>query len=109
MSEEQEVSVWKIVSGRGGAPVICDHRDNRVASIIETHDDEKTLRRAAIIAAAPDLYEATTLALQVFRLIAEHGDGDAALAARDMVPALESAVEWADFHGAITPETLIGP
>jgi hypothetical protein len=41
-------------------------------------------------------------------MMALHAEGEAALAAQDIIPALESALEAANFLGKITPEKLVG-
>lgn len=108
MNDEMQAGVWKIVwESDGENPAILDQSDHRIASIAEA-SKEKMLARASMIAAAPDLYEAVDLALQVFNVMAVHGEGEAALAAQDMIPALESALEAANFLGEITPEKLVG-
>lgn len=108
LEEQMQLGVWKIVwESDGENPTILDQRNHKIASIAEV-SKEKMLARAGIIAAAPDLYEAVDLALQVFKVMALHGEGEAALAAQDMIPALESALEAANFLGEITPEKLVG-
>lgn len=108
MEEQMQTGVWKIVwESDGENPMIFDQGDHQIASIAGA-SKEKMLARAGIIAAAPDLYEAVDLALQVFNVMALHGVGDAALAAQDMIPALESALAGANFLGEITPEKLLG-
>lgn len=108
MEEQMQAGVWHIVlKGDGDSPMILDQGNYEIASIVAA-SKEKMLARASMIAAAPDLYEAVDVALQVFRVMALHAEGEAALAAQDMIPVLESALEAANFLGEITPEKLVG-
>lgn len=108
MEEQMQAGVWHIVwKGDGENPMILDQGNHKIASIADAAK-EKMFARASMIAAAPDLYEAVDLALQVFKVMAVHGEGEAALAAQDMIPALESALGAANFLGEITPEKLVG-
>jgi hypothetical protein len=108
MEEQMQAGVWHIVlEGDGENPMIRDQGNHEIASIASV-SKEKMLARASMIAAAPDLYEAVDVALQVFKVMALHAKGEAALAAQDMIPALESALEAANFLGEITPEKLVG-
>ena len=108
MDEELQSAVWKIVwPCRGAAPVIKDFHDNAIATIAEA-SDEKMSGRAQIVAAAPDLYETIVAALQVFRVIAEYGEGQSVDAAQDMIPVLESALDHANFPDPISADLLVG-
>ena len=108
MEEQMQAGVWHIVlEGDSENPMILDQGNHQIASIAGA-SKEKMLARASMIAAAPDLYEAVEVALQVFKVMALHAEGEAALAAQDMIPALESALEAANFLGEITPEKLVG-
>jgi len=108
MEEQLQAGVWHItLEGDGKKPMIRDQGNHEIASIAGA-TQEKMLARASMIAAAPDLYEAVDVALQVFKVMALHAEGEAALAAQDMIPALESALEAANFLGKITPEKLVG-
>jgi len=108
MEEQMQAGVWHIVwKGEGDNPMILDQDNHKIASIADA-PKEKMLARASLIAAAPDLYESVDLALQVFKVMASNAEGEAALAAQDMIPALESALEAANFLGEITPEKLVG-
>lgn len=70
---------------------------------------EKTAIRAALIAASPGMYDALLGVLEVFQVIAEHGDEPSSLAAQDMLPVIESAIEAANGFGAVNVDTLQGP
>lgn len=108
MEEQMQACIWKTVwESDGENPAIFDQSNHKIASIAGA-SKEKMLARAEIVAAAPDLYEAVDLALQVFKVMALHGEGNSALAAQEMIPALESALEAANFLGEITPEKLVG-
>lgn len=108
MDDQMQAGIWKIVWEHAGeSMIICDQSNLKIASIAGTSKD-KMLARASLIAAAPDLYESVDLALQVFKVMAKHADGEAALAAQDMIPALESALAAANFLEEITPEKLVG-
>jgi hypothetical protein len=108
MEEQMQAGVWHIVlEAEGENPIILDQDNHKIASIADAIK-EKMLARASMIAAAPDLYEAVDVALQVFKAMALHAKGEAALAAQDMIPVLESALEAANFLGEITPEKLVG-
>lgn len=108
MEEQMQAGVWHIVwKGDSENPMILDQGNHKIASIADAAK-EKMFVRAGMIATAPDLYEAVGLALQVFKVMAIHGEGKAALAAQDMIPALASALEAANFLGEITPQKLVG-
>ena len=108
MEEQLQAGVWHIVwEADGENPMIRDQGNHEIA-LIAGATKEKMLARASMIASAPDLYESVDLALQVFKMMALHAGGEAALAAQDMIPALESALEAANFLGEITPEKLVG-
>lgn len=108
MEEQLQAGVWHISwEPDGDSPMIRDQGNHEIASIAGA-TKEKMLARASMIAAAPDLYEAVDVALQVFKMMALHAEGEAALAAQDMIPALESALGAANFLGEITPEKLVG-
>ena len=108
MEEQMQAGAWHIVQEADGeSPIILDQGGFPIASIARA-SREKMLARASMIAAAPDLYEAVDVALQVFKAMALHAEGEAALAAQDMIPAMESALEAANYLGEITPEKLSG-
>jgi hypothetical protein len=88
--------------------IVCDNDDNKIA-VIAKASESKQFARAGIIAAAPALYEAVIATLWVFRVMAEHGSGPAALAAQDMIPSLESAVAAAIFWGRLRKKPLSVP
>lgn len=107
MADEACPSIWHVRWG-GDDPVrVLDQNNNLVATVAK-RGDGGTLARASLIAAAPDLLETIHTILTVFRVIAEHGDERAALAAADMIPVLESVIDGANFLGEITPVVLTG-
>ena len=75
-------------------------------ALIGSGTSELMLARGTLIAATPELYESVDVALKVFMAIAQYGDENSALAAQDMIPPLQSALDGANFLGAITPDVL---
>jgi hypothetical protein len=98
---------WKWTMDSNGFPIIWDLSDFPIASLQPCSED-KALIRAALIASTPGLYDTLKSALDVFRVIAEKDVGPASLAARDMIPSLESALAAANFMGPIEPDQLLG-
>ena len=108
MSEERQLGLWHMSwESEAVTPEIRDQKNGMIATIAEA-SKKKMLVRAGVIAAAPALYGATEAALQVFRVMAEREAGTAALAANDMIPALESALEAANLLGPVTQKALVG-
>lgn len=106
MNEKYRPGTWHMV-WNGDIPAICDQEENQIASITEA-SRSKMLAHAGLIMAAPELYDAIDASLKVFRVMAEHGDENSALAAQDMIPVLQSALDGANFLGTITAEALCG-
>lgn len=109
MTNEMQIRNWKVVWETDSVgPIVRDLEGNPIAAVYLS-SDEKTLARAGLIASAPSLYEALIGGLEVFRAIAEHAEGPASLAAQDMIPVLESALEAANFLAPISGDALRGP
>lgn len=108
MTDEAQMNNWKVVwVGDDFPPSICDLDGNPIATIHKS-SNHKTLARAGLIASAPGMFDALIGALEVFRVIAEHAEEPASLAAEDMIPILESALEAANFLAPISVEELKG-
>jgi hypothetical protein len=107
MSETLCPGTWHMVWAED-RPTVCDEANNVVATV-HGNSPELMLARAGFIAATPELFDTVATTLMVFRVMAEHGDENTALAAADMIPVLQSALDGASFLGAITPEVLNGP
>jgi hypothetical protein len=107
MADEARPGIWHVSWG-DGPPKVLDQDDALIATVAGDHD-QGALTRAGLIAAAPELYDTVRVTLMVFRVMAEHGDENTALAASDMIPTLESALDGASFLGEITPEVLSAP
>jgi hypothetical protein len=97
---------WKVIMEADAPPAVQDQDGHPIATVHGREDI--ALPRAGLIAATPALLEATIGALEVFRAIAQHAEGPAALAAQDFIPVLESALEAASWLGPVTVETLSG-
>jgi len=98
---------WKWTMESGGFTIIRDLSDFPIASL-RPCSEEKALIRAALITSEPGLYDTLKSSLDVFRVMAEKDVGPASLAARDMIPSLESALAAADFMEPIEPDQLLG-
>lgn len=105
MSNDTVAGYWHMAwDTDADAPEVRDRNRTPVARI-EPVDRQTMLARTGLIMTAPELYEAAAASLHVFRAMAEYGEDDAALAARDMVPMLEAVLAGAGSLGEITPET----
>ncbi len=108
MSDEMQPGMWHVAwAGAGQPAVIKDSANNIIATIYPT-SERKSLSRAGLIASAPALFDSLVGALEVFRAIAEHAAEPANLAAQDMIPVLESALDAANLLGPIAEEDLTG-
>lgn len=108
MTDEAQMNNWKVEwDDDDSPPVVCDLDGNPIATVHKS-SNEKTLARAGLIASAPGMFDALVGALEVFRVIAEHAEEPASLAAEDMIPVLESALEAANFLVPISVEGLKG-
>jgi len=87
---------------------VLDQQNNVIATIT-ADTNERALARAGLIAAAPELYEMTSLVLMVFEAMALSNDENAVAAAADMIPPIESVLDGAAFLGVPTPQMLTGP
>lgn len=99
MISEPEAGNWHVQWDCGDeSPSILDQSNNLIARIEKTRQ-EVMLPRAGLIMTAPELYESVAASLYVFQAIAEHGEGNAVLAAKDMIPMLESVLDGANSLG----------
>lgn len=109
MTGGAQIENWKIEwDADDSPPVVRDQDGNPIAAIYKS-SNEKTLARAGLIASAPGMFDALIGALEVFRAIAGHAEEPASLAAQDMIPVLESALEAANFLTPLSAEALKGP
>ncbi|MEW5791530.1 MAG: hypothetical protein ACOY4L_11230 [Pseudomonadota bacterium] len=109
MTDGMQIGSWKVAwEADSPVPVVRDLEGNLIATV-HTSSDEKTLARAGLIASSPGLYDALIGALDVFLAIAEHAEEPASLAAQDMIPVLESALEAANLLAPISGDALRGP
>ena len=100
--------MWHVAwAGAGQPAVVKGSADNTIATIYPT-SERKSLSRAGLIASAPALFDSLVGALEVFRAMAEHAAEPANLAAQDMIPVLESALDAANLLGPIAEEDLTG-
>ena len=107
MIDGAQPGIWHMRWDPDGMPAILDQNNIPIASIAKA-SSEKMLARASLIMAAYELYDAVQVALKVFRAMAEFGEGEWALSARDMIPCLESSIEGANFLGSVTSANLSG-
>lgn len=109
MTDEIQIENWKVEWKADGSPPAVRDLDGNLIATIHQSSDNKTLARAGLISSAPGLFDALTGALDVLRAIAEHEEEPASLAAQDILPVLESALEAANFLAPISVSALIGP
>ncbi|HXV79748.1 MAG TPA: hypothetical protein VEG60_07700 [Candidatus Binatia bacterium] len=107
-SNEGQPGLWHMVWDSGApAPAIRDQQDNTIVTIAKS-SEEKMLARASLIAAAPELYEATLASLQVFTVFSQRFEGPVADSAQDMIPMLQSVIDGASFLGQISKGAMTG-
>lgn len=108
MTYQSEFQNWMFTQEPDG-PIVVHDLSKRAVATLEKCIARKALPRAALIAAAPGLYDTLQTVLDVFRVIAQHeGSNPAGLAARDMIPVVEGVLAGADFMGKISPSLLVG-
>lgn len=107
MSDERRSGNWHVSWSRDEPSKVLDEANNLIATVAG-EPERRALARAGLIAATPALYDAVEAALIVFRAMAAHGDEKFAAVGAEMIPAMESALEGANFLGEITPEVLSG-
>lgn len=103
MISGRRIQNWTIECIGDAPPVVLDEGGNAIATVHQTRGGAE-LSRAALIASAPGMYDALVGALEVFRVIAQHADKEASLAAQDMIPVLEWAIDGANCMGPVTPD-----
>lgn len=89
--EDYRLGQWQITFPQSAeSPVVKDLDGNLIATV---HGSEhEAFDRALKIARNPALIDATTGALFIFRLIADHGDKNSSASANDIIPVLEAAL-----------------
>ncbi len=108
MTEEARPGTWHVVWAGDTPPQVLDQENNVIATVTAS-TPERALARAGLIAAAPELYEMTSLVLMVLQAMAQSDDENAIATAADMMPPVESVLDGAAFLGTPTPEVLTGP
>lgn len=108
MTDQSEFQNWTFTQEPNGPLIVHDLSKRPVATLAKCNA-KKALPRAALIAAAPGLYDTLRAVHEVFCMMAENeGNSPAGLAAQDMIPLVENALAGADFMGKITPSLLVG-
>ncbi len=106
--ENLELGLWHTAMEADSLPVIRDQKGNLIATI-HGHSLSNRLSRAGLVMSAPAWLDALIGALDVLHHLAEGPPVQARLAARDMIPVLESALAAANMLGTIYQADLIGP
>lgn len=109
MTDEMQHGIWYVEMGKDDSSAFVKDLAKNIIANIRASSEKKALVRAGLIASAPALLDATIGALEVFRVIADHAESPSNLAARDMIPVLESTLMAANMLGRITDELLEGP
>ena len=109
MTDETQMENWKVEWNADDSPLVVRDLDGNPIATVHQSSNEKTLARAGLIASAPGMFDALIGSLDVFRAIAEHAEEPASLAAQDMIPVIESALEAANFLAPVSVDALKGP
>ena len=92
MADERAIGQWHVEWKPGGAPQVVDSEENCVA-VVHGPNDQETLNRAMLFAAAPELRDGAWLSLNVFDGMAQDStDPDVKAAAAKIIPILLSAL-----------------
>jgi hypothetical protein len=107
-SKAAQFQNWRWTTEPDGLPVIEDLPESPIASL-HACSKSNSLARAALIASAPGVYpHAAGGALRVLEIMAEKDAGPAVAVAKDMIPAIESALAAAEAMGPIAAAKLVG-